>query len=81
MIIRCDSGPTDWLPVESVATGGTYKIFQLNSQQALYVLDVRIQRQLGEQSTRQNTAHLPPFGRAYFKALATSRNPKIAEER
>jgi len=47
MIIRCDSGPTDWLPVKSVARGGTYKILQLNFQQAFYVLDIRIHRQLG----------------------------------
>jgi hypothetical protein len=47
MIIRCDSGPTDWLPVQSVARGGTYKILQFNFQQAFYVLDVRIHRQLG----------------------------------
>jgi hypothetical protein len=47
VIIRYDSGPTEWLPVESVARGGTYKILQLNFQQALYVLDVRIHRQLG----------------------------------
>jgi hypothetical protein len=47
VIIRCDSGPTEWLPVESVARGGTCKILQLNFQQALCVLNVRIHRQLG----------------------------------